>query len=168
MNDTFSIHEDIDFQRKTWIAQRVTWAIMALIVLAAIAGMFGGTMSRVERRESSGRLSVTYERVQRHLAPTQVRVSILAEGIQSPSVQISDSIGKVVEQLAVMPAPRLSTLHAAGPIFTFDAIPSVGGRLDIFVELVPISYGSLAGEIALVEADGRPYASVPISVFVLP
>ncbi|HWF61470.1 MAG TPA: hypothetical protein VN666_14325 [Nitrospira sp.] len=35
------INQDIDVQWQTWTLQRISWAGMALIVLAALAGVFG-------------------------------------------------------------------------------------------------------------------------------
>ncbi|MDQ6718742.1 MAG: hypothetical protein M3Z17_10420 [Gemmatimonadota bacterium] len=40
-SDTLGIAEDMNFQRRTWMVQRVGWAIMILVCIAALFGVFG-------------------------------------------------------------------------------------------------------------------------------
>lgn len=35
------IEEDLDHQRRCWKLERASWAVMALVLLAAMAGLFG-------------------------------------------------------------------------------------------------------------------------------
>ena len=42
------VGQDLDFQRREWAVQRVGWGAMALVILAALLGLFGssGPLSR--------------------------------------------------------------------------------------------------------------------------
>ena len=60
-------------QERLWAAERVAWAAMALILGAAMAGVFGdGPLARVERAAPDGSLRVAFQRFQRADAPTRI------------------------------------------------------------------------------------------------
>lgn len=41
------IEEDLDFQRRMWRLQQIGWALLVLVVVAALLGLFGkGPLSR--------------------------------------------------------------------------------------------------------------------------
>ncbi len=78
------IDEDIGYQRRSWTAQRVGQAVMALVLLAALAGLLGpGPLSDATARDPGGAaLQVEYNRFWRskssltlraHLGPGAVR-----------------------------------------------------------------------------------------------
>jgi hypothetical protein len=35
------IQEDLPFQRREWLVERVAWGVMALLIVAALLGLFG-------------------------------------------------------------------------------------------------------------------------------
>ena len=43
------IDEDLPFQRREWFAERVAWAVMALLIAAALLGLFGTGPDRRRR-----------------------------------------------------------------------------------------------------------------------
>lgn len=88
VGERHEIAEDLRFQRRMWIAQRVGWAAMALVVLAALAGLFGpGPLSAAVAGDAEGRLSVDYHRFARSRAPETLRVQWGAD--------LADSGGRV-------------------------------------------------------------------------
>jgi hypothetical protein len=69
------VNEDMDFQRREWLVQRVAWLIMAFLLLAAALGLFGrGPLSRATAGQEGGPLWVTYERLDRYQAPTELEI----------------------------------------------------------------------------------------------
>ena len=86
---TLDINQDLDFQRRSWTAQRVSWGVMGLILIAAILGVFGsGPLSHTSVRAPQAPISLNYARFTRYLRPTTIAVHIDAEGVQSEHVRI--------------------------------------------------------------------------------
>jgi hypothetical protein len=56
------IDQDLEFQRKAWVAQRVGWALMALFVIAAAVGLLGSGPLSHARAAVPGVMTVEYER----------------------------------------------------------------------------------------------------------
>ncbi|HEX7080192.1 MAG TPA: hypothetical protein VF329_04190 [Gammaproteobacteria bacterium] len=70
------ISEDMEFQRRTWIVERFGWAVLALIVVAAILGLFGkGLLGHAEATAADGTLTVEYYRFWRMQSPMMVGVA---------------------------------------------------------------------------------------------
>src|SRR5262249_33260243 len=60
---THPIQEDMEFQRRSWLVQRTSWIIMALVLVAALAGLFfHGPLSHTTARNADGSVAVEYER----------------------------------------------------------------------------------------------------------
>lgn len=73
--------QDLPFQRRSWLVQRVGWGIVLLLLLAAAAGLLGsGPLSEETARSADGALGVRYGRFVRHRAPTTLQLQ-LAPGV---------------------------------------------------------------------------------------
>ena len=65
--------EDMEFQRKNWRAERIGWAVLAFILLAAALGLFGqGPLGGTVVAAGDDSLSLTYERFWRLSSPTRL------------------------------------------------------------------------------------------------
>lgn len=85
------VNEDLRFQRRVWVVQRVGWVAMALVALAALVGLFGGTGSlRGEAKASSedAIVSVDYERFLRFMKPTTLEIQVGPEAGKEGMVSI--------------------------------------------------------------------------------
>src|SRR6185503_10274526 len=61
------LNQDLDLQRKTWTVQRIGWGGMALIVVAALAGVFGsGPLTRTEVTDNPQTFRLLYDRFGRY------------------------------------------------------------------------------------------------------
>jgi hypothetical protein len=59
------VHEDMRLQRAIWLAERIAWAVMALIVLLALFGAFSlGPLSRTQS-VSAGGTRISHEAILR-------------------------------------------------------------------------------------------------------
>ncbi len=57
------IPEDLPFQRREWVAERIAWTVMALVVGAAVLGLFGsGWLSRSIAGDQGAPVWLEYER----------------------------------------------------------------------------------------------------------
>lgn len=60
------INEDMEFQRRSWIVQRVGWLVFALVILLAALGLFGdGPLSDAQAGQEEGVLWLEYQRFER-------------------------------------------------------------------------------------------------------
>jgi hypothetical protein len=78
--DDLEVNEDLDFQRHLWRFQRVGLVAMALVVVAALLGLFGGRGLLAQGKAGSNdeaSLSVReYDRFVRFMKPTELRVQL--------------------------------------------------------------------------------------------
>ena len=60
------IDQALDFQQRFHVVQRVVWSVLALVPLAAVAGLFGGGLfSETTAGSRAAGVTVTYERFAR-------------------------------------------------------------------------------------------------------
>jgi hypothetical protein len=72
---SLEIGQDLDFQRKEWEVQRVAWLVVLVILLAAVAGIFGaGPLSHAEA--ASGPLEMNYDRIARRGSETTLTLRV--------------------------------------------------------------------------------------------
>lgn len=143
------IAQDLRFQRRDWIAQRVGWVVMALILLAALAGLIGrgGPLARTQARSPDGGLRVEYDRFAHYEAPTRLRLSVAGAAARGEQVRLWIERAYLTRARVqqVMPEPDAVRLAGDRVIYLFDA--GAGG--DVSFELRPNSFGVLAGRAGL-------------------
>jgi len=72
---TYPIQEDMRLQLRLWRLERTAWIVLALIVLLALSGLFGGgPLSSVRTHTPDDSLRVSYERFERNGAATELSV----------------------------------------------------------------------------------------------
>lgn len=71
--DKPQVAEDINFQGRAWFWQRVGWAIMALLLLAGMLGVFGsGVLEKARAGDENSSLWLEYNRFGRAKAETSM------------------------------------------------------------------------------------------------
>lgn len=71
------VPQDLDFQRREWFLERVGWAIMFVIAVATLLGLFGrGWLSNASVGDQGASLRVQYERFTRLLSNTAFTVTL--------------------------------------------------------------------------------------------
>src|SRR5215211_927311 len=139
------IDQALDFQRRFGRVQRVAWWVLALVPVAAIAGLFGdGLFSEVTAGSERAGGTVTYERFGRLSADTKLEVE-LARPSRATDVAISRAFFDGYDTSEVRPEPvRVRTLPDA-VVFTFAAAPA--GRATFFLQ--PDAVGSSGGTVTV-------------------
>lgn len=157
------VNEDLDFQRRWWRLQRVGWAIMAVTLLAAGAGLLGkGPASHRAYSSESGRIQVASERFIRRFSSVKVNVSVLSPPDRPILlVSIPRPYLDAIEIIEVTPEPIQITAGLEHTTFEFQT-ESAGEQTWLGFKLEAKQSGKLAGEWTV---DGE---SVAISHWVLP
>jgi hypothetical protein len=83
------LEEDIGFQRRDWLVRRIAWAVLALVFLAALLGLFGnGVLSEATLGDDGMPLQLEYQRFGRYKAPMDLKVHLGPEAIQEGKVRL--------------------------------------------------------------------------------
>lgn len=116
--------EDMPFQRREWVIQRIGWGVMALIVLAALLGFMGrGPFSSMVAGERDGPLWVEYHRYARFQTPQRLHVH-WGPGAADPNGVVRLWVNKeyfvtnTLEQ--ILPEPKRALAGEDHIIFEFE------------------------------------------------
>jgi hypothetical protein len=156
------IQEDVRFQHVTWQVERLGWIFMALIVVAALAGLFGGPTTRQETRDQSGRVQIEYQHLQRHLDPAALRLKIDTQGQSLFELTIDKQLARAFEIRSVIPEPIETQAHEGGLLMKFAASSENTMPAEIVIMAIPNYPGDVSGGIGLI---GEQPAHLDIFVY---
>jgi hypothetical protein len=158
------LEEDIRFEKKNWIAERIAWVILLLVTLAALAGLLGrGGLSRQKAVSEPGGLEVKYERFLRYHTGDKLELKISRKTADSTYQLLigKEFLEKVrIEQFAPQPVAEAVTQN--GIAYTFKTAPQqFEFVLAVFIK--PDGWGNMQTNLA--DSEGR---SVRFSQFIYP
>lgn len=143
------LDENFEAQRRGWIADRIGWAAMAAVIVAALAGLFGnGFVGLDEAKDTTGLLEVEYNRFGRNGADVTltVQVSETASTQGEIAVWLPNEYLDAVRIDDIRPAPDKSQAHDNGLLFTFL---TAGGDLEALFDLTGDQVGQVDGIVGL-------------------
>ena len=72
-NKHFEIEQDLAFQEREWRWERISWLVIALILIAALMGLFGHhPFARITSQTLNGQVVIDYERYGRYDSSAQI------------------------------------------------------------------------------------------------
>ena len=157
---SIEIDDDMPFQRRSWMLERIAWGVLGLLVLAALAGLFGsGLLSSATANEDG--LEVRYDRFMRLHGPSNLEVTAPVEGGE---VRLSISAGYLddLQVNTISPEPESVEAGDDGHVYVFAASEEASELVVVF-DTEPERIGRLRGEIAV---EGGP--QVGFTQFVYP
>lgn len=146
------IREDMTFQNRNWMAERIGWTLLAIVVVMALLGVFGRGPFSDGRTAGTGTATVTYERFAHKTARAYFTIHVAQTAAPETTVHLSSEFARTYDVEVVQPQPLRAAAEATGLAWTFAS--SSGGPLTVHIAARPRRFGdaSLAIEI---EGQGR-------------
>jgi hypothetical protein len=141
--------EDMQFQRRNWLAERVSWNCMAMFCVVALLGLFDGTRQSVSSPRSN--LRVEYTSPVRATTETEFKIARPSQGIT-----VDLPVGH--KMVRAVPSPAAVRREGARQFLVFPS--SAAGEISLTLQ--PSSPGSVIGSISA--ADDQ----VSFQQFILP
>lgn len=152
------IEEDLVLQEREWRTARIMWVVMAAIVVATLAGVFGHGGPLAGGGARDGALQVSFPRAARYGATTEMRV----EATATEEVVLAGDLLADYRLETVTPQPREVVATAEHLVLRF-ALAAPDSPLRVSLSLLPTARGLARGSVAT--ADG---ARVEVGQFVYP
>lgn len=132
------IDEDLALQERTWIVERIAWGVLGALVIAALAGLFGGGwLANARAATEDGRLSVEFDRFWRIESPTDLRLMVTpAEAEERMRVWLAREYVEAVRISGVTPRPERVEAGADRLVFEF-ALTAPGERTTVIFRIEP-------------------------------
>jgi hypothetical protein len=146
-----AVERDLPFQRRQWVAERIGWTVMAVLLLAALTGILGrGPLSKAQASHPDGLLTLEYEWLARFQAPSELRVHLRpAPAAEEVFVSIPQSYLEGISVQEIEPEPasvRLGGDHLAYRFLVEPGTQSMEVRFRVKMETVGRLAGSVASE----------------------
>lgn len=107
------VNEEIELHKKGWVIQRIGWVLLALFLVAAVAGVFGdGPISKSEIH--SGNVKIEYQKFGRYEHDTELKFSSSQESIRD--IGLSAIYAGNMKITGIIPSPD-SQVTRSGMIF---------------------------------------------------
>jgi hypothetical protein len=148
------VEQDLAFQGVSWRVQRIGWAALAVLVVAALLGAFGdGVLSRAAIGDPSSALHLSYERFARHGSPTRLQLTWPgARGTGSAALTVDSEYLRAVSLEQVIPEPERVVVGDAGVTLRFPAVADAR-RTTVVLVVRPRRIGRTGG---VVRVEGHP------------
>jgi hypothetical protein len=121
-NRTYPIQENMTFQRRSWIVERVCWALLGLLICLAVPGLFShGPLSEGRISAPDGAITLEYERFQRITRLARFTMTLPATGETSARLRLSAPFQDSYEIASLQPEPERSSASSDGLELAFAA-----------------------------------------------
>lgn len=148
-SSSLQLDEHLRFQQLLFGARRTGMALLAIVVVAALAGLFGDGGPLARKQAGAGAATVDYPRYARYHAPALLEFEVATASVQGDSFELVLGGAYVsdfsVEQ--VTPQPREVSATDSGIHYTFAVAP--GERQHVTLAGQPEAIGRLAGTATL-------------------
>ncbi|WP_082056546.1 hypothetical protein [Pseudomonas sp. 10-1B] len=149
-------------QQRVWRFERVGWYVLVVIVLLALAGLFGnGPLSDAEVVSQDGRVKVEYQRLSRSGTTDSLFITVQGPPGQPVMVELEGTLLRQASIETLQPEPLVSMSH--GPALLLQLGTSNDGMATLYLTLRSEHVGILEG---IVRAGSN--SAVHFSTFLYP
>lgn len=150
------VDEDLAFQRREWVAQRIVWGLMALFVLAAAVGLLGSGPLSHARIDVPALMAVEYERFARFETSETLAVRLEPAATADETVRLSlnrDFLDSAKIETVLPPPARVEAM--AGRLVYVFAVAERRVPLTVTFTFDPQKVGVHEGTVALESGETR-------------
>jgi hypothetical protein len=164
---SLEVDQDIAFTLSEWATSRAGWTVFALALIAAAAGLFGGSgpLAVTDTSSRDSKLQVQYSTITRLAGVPQFTVKAdpsLAKG-DKLTLGLSTKLIEAMKVERIEPEPESSKVAGGEQQYEFKVDPSATEALQVRFDFKPDKAGLNAGELSVA---GGP--SISIRQFVWP
>jgi hypothetical protein len=165
------LDEDLEFERRSWRAQRVGWLVIVLLLVAAALGFFGSGPFSKRSAAIPGLMRVEYQRFGRYQTPETLTIRLEPQATAGGVVRlgIARRFLNHSKVESIVPAPDRVEASDNRLVYVFPLVQP-GLPLVVMFRLQPEQFGSIRGRITLPAgpdpADAGP--SIGFRQFVYP
>ena len=146
----YPVQENMRFQKRSWIVERLGWLVLLAIAVVGLSGVFGN--GPASWAHVSGRtLAVSYERFQRATRTSSFVFDLGPGGSGERKLHLSAPFQRDFEFTSVQPRPLRSQAGDDGIDLTFAAQPGASGRVMIWAHARSYGLSSITASV-----DGGP------------
>lgn len=155
------VSEDMRFQERSWIAERIGWCLLAIFVALAFLGVFSnGILSSARAQRDGVPMTVDYERFQRKTALTHFAIHLPRQNQDEIWLQFNRALQETYEIESIQPQPARASTTASGVGLFFEAYD--GEDLMVMIWARPRQFGLVKLEVT------RVPQTLPISILIYP
>lgn len=161
---SLQLDDDMAFHERDWRVERIAWAGMALIVAAAMLGLFSaGPLSAARTAHPSGAMEIEYSRFARLGAPTRMtlRLRLEAGSVNGFALILDEPFIQAFRIGSIVPPPVRSLAVGGGMRLEFASSGEPQAAIKLHLE--PIRFGAISPRVALPSG-----ASLRLPIFVYP
>lgn len=149
MAGEIEINEELEHQRRAGRVRIVGRLLMAILVLAALFGTFGGGALSKARVEAAG-AQLDYERISRFNSPSKLKLRIPPSSSEL-NLSLSSEFLERIDIERIDPEPKEIELSPGKQIWRFP-VSETNGPVEITVQYRPDAFGNTRGEF---DIEGR-------------
>jgi hypothetical protein len=147
---TLEIEKDPALQARFWRIQRIGWVVIAVLIVAAMGGMFaGGPLSWAAASDPGNRLRVEYERFMRQDASYRLRVLIAPHTGRVVDLHIGSAFLDAVRIEDIAPQPRSHAVAGDGHVLRFRTAGEEAEPAAVTLTVQPERVGIVSGAIGI-------------------
>ena len=150
-NRTHPIQEDMQFQRRSWVAERIGWVVMGVLLVVGLAGVFfHGPLSRTTARDAGESMAIEYERFAHKTAITHFVIRISPPLPDQVLVRLGPSFTNMHDVDSIEPRP----VRSSGGTYGLELVFARSGAGDVIAHIAarPKRFGFMSLH---VEVEGR-------------
>lgn len=156
------LKQDLAFQRREWLGQRVGWWVLAAFVVAASLGLFGGgPLSAAQAGTPGAPLWIEYERFVRVGAPTRISVhTSVAASTNGIRLRIRRSYFEALKIDRMVPEPAAVAIGENDVTMRFDSVVSGPAPFTVILDVEPLRAGRHRAAFDVDGAGGVTFAQL--------
>ena len=157
------ISEDMDYQRRTWLVERVGWIVLGAVLIAALLGLFGGggLVASAELETDGGALAMQYDRFWRVDSPMRLRVVARPPADSDSTLRVWLSRDYVEALSLTTTTPQPDHVAAAADRYAFEfSLTDPGEAATIVFDVEVRGPGRLHGEIGVEGGESASFSQL--------